>query len=182
MTNTITKIKDLCFNFGIGNRTLIYVKKDKSVLTNTTIEKIEVSNLTENPNLSNINDDIKKLKNTSDLELLVELEHIINKKIDVTKIKKGVNRDLLEKKILQRKLNEMKSKPIINKEPQTNEIIETTNPISEPVTEPETVPEIKDEEEKKGGKTLTKKELIIKITNKLLKFKKDKLLEFYENL
>ena len=65
---------------------MIYVKKDKSVLTNTTIEKIEVSNLTENPNLSNINDDIKKLKNTSDLEFS-ELPKSSNTKINCKKIK-----------------------------------------------------------------------------------------------
>ena len=181
--SNINKIKDLCFNFGSGNRTLVYVRKDKSLVNDTKIEMVEVKNSVETLNKTNINEIIEQIKNTSDLELLVQLEHIVKSKIELSKIKNGINRDLIEKKILQKKLSELNSKLELNETTKSSIKEPITEPITEPTTEPTTEPITEPNEEKlKGGKNITKKELINKINNKIIKLKKDKLINLYRNL
>lgn len=166
------KISDLCFNFGSDNRTLIYINKDMIEVKNTSIqiEALEGSIKT-SPNFANISNEISKIKEASDINLLYEAEKFLKSPIDIQKMKKKLNRDKLETFILK---NTIKS-------PETQ--ITQPEPVSEEIPEEEKKEEEKkEEEEKTGGAKITKKELIKKINNNLNKLTKDKLLDLYNKL
>ncbi len=167
LTTNIKKLKDLCFSFGTGNRTLIYVRKNKIDTANIQLKKIELQEFTPEPVLTNFQEEINKIKNMSLIALLNELEQINGHPVDVKSIKSITNesyRDDLELVILDSKLN-----PKLPKE-ETNK--------SEPKTEDTTIPT----EEIKAGMKKTKKELIAQITKHLSKLNKKNLLSIYSKV
>ncbi len=190
IATNIKKIRDLCFNFGKGNRTLIYIKKYKTTISdNIIIKKNELTSFSESSNLSNISDEINKLNDMTKLGLLSEIEKNISYPLNINKIKKDLDKTNLEKTVLKYNLK--------NKKNDSKSNIDLTEPLN--ITENKDEEEVKEsviktaeenkeenkeenEEEKKGGKKITKKELIIKINNKLKKFTKNKLLAFYKKI
>lgn len=97
----IKKIGDLCFNFGVGNRTLIYVKKVNIDLT-IDMKKNQDIEFKKEPIISDIQEEIVKIKEMSDISLYYQFEKISGNPINITDIcKEGINRDDLEKIILE---------------------------------------------------------------------------------
>jgi len=151
--NKKINIKDLCFNFGTGNRTLIYIRKDKIDVSKIKITKTELTEFTPEPVLTNYIEEINRIKNLSPLKLYCELENVIGKPIDVKNIKFDSNRDIIEKILLEAKLN-----------------------ISTQTTEGEIVIG------GKLIKKYTKAELLILINKEIKKLKKEKLESLLANL
>lgn len=163
----IKKINDLCFNFGKGNRTLIYVQKNKTNVTLAKLKHIELSEYTPEPIVSEISDEIKKIKEMSTIALYYEIENITNKHIDVNDLQKIGNRDIIEKIVLESKLKAL-----------------LLHPPSHPIVVEE-LPKEPDEPPPKtegGNNKYTKNEIIIMINKKISKLNKNKLTTLYSKL
>jgi hypothetical protein len=158
------KITDLCFNFGIGDRVLIYVQKNKSDVSSLNIQKLELTEFKPEPILTNFQEEIKKIKDKSLICLYCELEHILGTKIDIKEIYRGNpygTRDDIEKTILEHYLSKLS---IDGSQESLNEQHEKQTEVSG------------------GTKKYTKKELLSLIIKKLNKTNKNKLMSIYNQL
>jgi len=192
----IKGINNLCFNFGNGNRTLVYIRKDKTTVLNNDKYKIEeVEKESEEPKVDNIVDEIAKIKSLSIIGLLDEIEKIENKHIDVSNISStNLKRNNLERFILKYRLEnlkqEVKEEEVKEEEVKEEEVKEEEDKDTEKLLnelESETKEDEKFLEEKQkfetlGGKQITKNEILEKINSNLKKMKKDNLLSIYNHL
>ncbi len=199
----IKGVNNLCFNFGNGNRTLVYIRKDKTTVLNNDKYKIEeFEKGSEEPKIDNISSEITNIKELSMIGLLDQIEKIENKHLDSNKIlNPNLKRNKLEKYILKYRLENLKEeKEEEVKDKQTEELLndldekDTENLLNElesetkeeEPNEEKEMEEEKEEQKKKfptlGGKQPTKKEILEKINSDLKKMKKDKILSIYNKL
>lgn len=205
----INDINNLCFNFGKGNRTLIYIRKDKTTVLQSKNYKIDdIEKMEEELKLDNINTDIIDIKELSIIGLLNEVEKIEKKKIELSKIANAdLKRTKLEKFILSYRLKNKKEEA--ENQIKSNSLSKPENEIKlEPLTEPESKLEIKKDMEiksnsktndllltqldsdinkdseiqKTGGYKITKTKLLENINNVLMKMKKDELLNIFNKI
>lgn len=159
-TNRNLNIKDLCFNFGSGNRILIYIRKDKIIESKIALEKTELFDLTPEPVLTNYIEEVKRIKELSPVKLYCELENVMGKPINIRNIKFDSNRDVIEKILLEAKLSTANT--------ETAQVIEEVVPVSGGVG--------------KQNKKYTKDELLQLIYKQLKKCKKEELHLYLKNL
>jgi hypothetical protein len=206
----IKGVNNLCFNFGNGNRTLVYIRKDKTTVLNNDKYKIEeFEKGSEEPKVDNFVGEIAKIKDLSIIGLLDEVEKIEKKHIDVSKISSSnLKRNNLERFILKHRLENLKEEvkeeeeskeeeskeeevKEENKDKETEELLKDLedkdtekllNELESETKKDEKIPEEKQKFETLGGKQITKKEILEKINSNLKKMKKDKLLSIYKQL
>lgn len=199
----IKKIKDLCFSFGSGNRYLVYIRKDTINVSDIILKREEIKEPKSEPVIQDINDEIKKVKELSDIGLYNQIELINNSPINIKKIKDDYNRNELEKFVLEYRLKSLpKVKEVIAEKipsvkeepPQPPEVpVPVPVPVPDPVPVPVPsesrqptvvlpVPEQIEEIKVGGVSTKTKKDLIIAINKKLNSMKKNNLICLYTNL
>ena len=177
----IKRVKDLCFSFGSGNRYLIYVNKNKTSTSTINLKRNEIATPVPEPIVDDIMDEIKKVKELTDIGLYHEIETIRKAPINIKNIKTDYNRDELEKFVLETRL---KSLPEI-KEVIPEKIPTPVPPVVEnqPEQQSQTPQETpKPEEQKTGGTKTNKKNLIVAINKKLNVMKKTRLISLYNNL
>ena len=182
-TYNIKRVNDLCFSFGSGNRYLVYVQKSKATLTNITLKKEEIKEVKPEPVVKDITEEVKKIKEMTDIGLYSEYETIRKTPINIKNIKTS-DRDKLEKFVLESRLKALSTvKEVIPEKLPSPVPPEIENTEGEQAPPPE--PPVEGEEEKKDGgmlKKATKKELLLAITKKLNGMKKNKLVSLYSNL
>jgi hypothetical protein len=190
----IKGIDNLCFNFGTGNRTLVYIRKDKTSILNNDKYKIDtIDKETELPKVDNFTNEIDKIKSLSMIGLLDEIEKLEKKHINLTNIDiTKINRNELETEILKYRLENLKEEVKLEEvkenltelnEKDTENMLNEMEKEKESETEVETEKESEKEEIKTlGGKPKTKKEILEKINLNLKKMKKEDLISIYNKI
>lgn len=181
----IKRVKDLCFSFGSGNRYLVYVQKSKTNVTNINLKIDDIKEAKPEPVVQDIIEEVKKVKEMTDIGLYSEIEAIKKAPINIKNIKANYNRDELEKFVLENRLKAL---------PKVKEVVPEKVPTPvPPAVENEDVEEAAappaDVEEEKGEPTTggmlkkaTKNELVLAINKKLNGMKKTKLISLYSKL
>jgi len=157
----IKKLDNLCFNFGNGNRTLIYIRKDKTTVSNPNYKIEDVKDI-DSPIIENFNQEITNIKELSIIGLLDEIEKIKNKSINLSKIKAiDFKRYKLENFILKYKLKKDETKKSNSNTNDTNEKIKNKDNNQENI-EDKKIDEAKDDIKKDKNK-LDSDELLNKL-------------------
>ncbi len=171
LKTNVRNLKDLCFNFGTGNRILIYVQKNKIDTSQLSLEKIALSEFTPEPVLTNFQENIKRVREMSIIALYNELEKIMETPINIRNIcsKTDNNRDEIEKIILESGLKTQTPIQEISTEKSTSSI----TPIQTEVEQTERTIQ------QGGMKRYTKKEILKLINVNLNKLNKNKLIYIY---
>jgi len=169
LKSNVRKLKDLCFNFGNGNRILVYIQKNKIDTTQLTLEKKALTDFTPEPVLTNFQNEIKRVREMSIIALYNELEKIMGTPINVKNLcsKTDNNRDEIEKLILESGLKTQSQ--------QTSTIEESSNELS--LVQP--IEQTNEPTVQGGMKKYTKKEILNLIHNNLKKLNKNKLIYIY---